>query len=381
MMNAFPFRVFFFGLVLVMTTNESFAVTAEEVEARITESIEAAQKAFATDPSGLEAQKVLNNSRLIIDTIQPYFYMVPGALHEHSPSRQIRVEQVEDWLGRYEPFFVKLIGTLSDPKTDSKAITNFVKFTKPTPQIKAALLQVARSESARPDNAAAAYDGIFYLQLDDPEIRREVVDIFDWMDERHTKADLAASLRNMTAELWATPEALDYWRQSLSVPYIPENYPDLGGAQKLSSSYRWAALALSHFGKMDDGLAELARQRAEEVRKAGGHQRTIDKLIFAAEVLEGTRPPEIAVNWKGQLLGASKTAIKQEAPEKVGQNVAGNPLEINRVATPQQQSSGNRKTDDRRASSKWLLFAGLIVLLVISSVLLRVAKGRSQSLI
>jgi len=378
MISSFPFRVFIFGLTLITTTNASFAVTAEDVEARITETLEAAQKAYELDLSGLEAQRILNKSRLIIDTIQQYFYIVPGALHEHSAARQIRVEQVEGWLGRYEPFFVKLIGTLSDPKTDSKAITSFVKFTKPTPQIKAALLQVARSETARPENAAAAYDGIFYLEMDDPEIRREVVDILDWMDERHTKARLAAQVRNMSAELWATPEMIDYWRQSLSVPFSPENFPTRGGSERLDTNYLIAATALSHFGKMDDRLAELARQRAEEIRKSGGHQRTIDKLIFAAEVLEGTRPPEIAVNWKGQLLGASKTAVKQEAPEKDEQNVGGNPWEINRVATPQQQSSENRKSNDGQASSKSLLVAGLIALLLILSVLVRVAKGRSQ---
>jgi hypothetical protein len=136
MKGAFSFRTFLFAVFLVTTTNASFAVTPKEVEARITETFEAAQRALETDPSGLESQRILNQSRLIIDTIQPYFYMVPGALHEHSAARQMRVEQVEGSLGRYESFFVNLIGTLSNPKTDSKAITNYVKFTKPTPQIR-----------------------------------------------------------------------------------------------------------------------------------------------------------------------------------------------------------------------------------------------------
>jgi len=367
----------YFGIFLVLvlflsaTPIPSLAVTGKDVEARITETFEAAQRAFATDPSGLEAQRILNKSRLIIDTIQPYFYMVPGALHEHSAARQIRVEQVENWLGRYEPFFVKLIGTLSDPKTDSKAITNYVKFTKPTPQIKAALLQAARSETARPDNAAAAYNGIFYLQLDDPEIRREVVDLLDWMDERHTKASLAAQVRNMSATLWATPEMLDYWRESLSVPFSHENFPTRGGSERLDTNYLIAATALSHFGKMDNGLAELARQRAEEIRNAGGHQRTIEKLIFAAEVLEGTRPPEIAVNWKGQLLGASKTVVRQKVSEVNAPNRADDPPEVETVATPQQQSSENRKTKDGHQAPNWLVLAGLIALLVIFTILLR----------
>ncbi|MEQ1842875.1 MAG: hypothetical protein ABL994_20945, partial [Verrucomicrobiales bacterium] len=113
----------FLGLVFFLITSPgpSLAVTAEDVETRITETFDAAQRALATDPSGLEAQRILNKSRLIIDTIQPYFYGVPGALHEHSEARQTRVEQVESWLGRYEPFFIKLIGTLGDPKTESKA--------------------------------------------------------------------------------------------------------------------------------------------------------------------------------------------------------------------------------------------------------------------
>ena len=147
----------------------------------------------------------------------------------------------------------------------------------------------------------------------------------------------------MAAELWATPEMLDYWRRSLSIPFLPENYPERGGSEKLSSNYRWAALALAHFGKVDNELAELARQRAEEIRNAGGHQRTIDKLIFAAEVLEGTRPPEIAVNWKGQLLGVSKTVVKQEVSEDDAPNIADDPSEVETVATPQQQSSENQK--------------------------------------
>lgn len=369
MMSTATFRIVLFGVLLAAKAAHSFDFTAADVEARIVETFDAAERSLAVDPSGLEAQRILNKSRLIIDTIQPYFYIVPGALHEHSAARQIRVEQVESWLGRYEPFFLKLIGTLSDPRTDSKVITNYVKFTKPTPEIKSALLQVARSEIARPDNAAAAYDGIFYLQLDDPEIRREVVGLLDWMDERHTKASLAAQVRNMSAALWATPEMLDYWRESLSVPFSPENFPTRGGSERLDTNYSIAVTALSHFGEIDNDLAKLARQRAEEIRKAGGNQRTIDKLIFAAEVLEGTRPPEIAVNWKGQLLGASKTAVKQKAPEKEEQDVAGNPSEINRVATPQQQSSENRKSNDRQASSKSFLIAGLIALLVILSVL------------
>jgi hypothetical protein len=170
-MKKILFGILFFFILMAVFAVYSIPVTANNVARRINKTFKAAERAFAKDPSGLEAQQLLNKSRLIIDTIQPYFYGLPGALHEHSPARQMRVEQVEDWLTHYEPFFVKLISTLSDPKTDSSVIVSYVKFAKPSIKIKSALLKVARSETTRPENAAEAYNGLFYLELDDPEIR------------------------------------------------------------------------------------------------------------------------------------------------------------------------------------------------------------------
>jgi hypothetical protein len=366
-------------VVFFATSTNALSLTSEEVKGRIEKTLETAKKALVADPSGLESQRILNDSRLIIDTIQPYFYQVPGALHEHSPLRQIRVEEVEGWLAQYEPFFVRLIGTLQDPNADSNSVVSLVKFTKPTDQIKEALLQVARSQTARPDNAAAAYNGIFYLELDDPEIRQEVVDTLAWMNEPHSKSVLAVKIRNMAADQWATTEMLRYWKRSLEVSYLPENYPEKGGRAKLEAQYLWAAIALSHFGKLDNGLAELVRRRAEEIKLVGGHQGTIDKLIFAAEVLEGYRPPEIAVNWKGQLLGASKNAVNQDVFGGAGGNAAGKASEPIRVPALQSKSLDSSKANSGHASSKKFHLAGWIALIVGFTVILLFSKGKFKS--
>lgn len=290
------------------------------VVARIESTLNEAERIFESQKDSRSAQSYLNESRVILNCIQPYFYGVPGALHEHSEARQVRVERVEEVLGDYQPLLLELIETLKDPMVDTHVVTDLVKFTRPTLQIKSALLEVARSDTARPENAAAAYDAIFYLQLDDQEIRNEVVQKVKWLDERHSRSRLAAKIRNSSATVWAIPEMLDFWKSSLSTPFRPENYPKRGGEEKLANRYLWAAEALARFGAIDSALSEAARERASELKKVGTHSREVDKLLMAAEVLEGSRPPEIAVNWKGQLLGVSSAAIQNWSNNRIESN-------------------------------------------------------------
>ncbi len=125
------------------------------------------------------------------------------------------------------------------------------------------------------------------------------------------------------------------------------------------------------FRKMDNDLAELARQRSEEIRASGGHQRTINKLIEAAEVLEGTRPPEIAVNWKGQLLGMSQTAVSQDRLKPNAKNIVSRQTEDVKIVSKGPATSRSpltQKEPKPSATSKWpYIVVGIALLTILAA--------------
>jgi hypothetical protein len=225
----------------------SYSMTENYVKERIERTFRDAQEAFLVDSSGLESQRLLNQSRLLIDTIQPYFYAVSGPLHEYSEARQQRVEQVEILFSEYETLFLKLIDTLKEPTSTSNVVLSFVKFCPSLPAFKDALLDVARSDTTKPSNAAAAYDALFDLELDDQDIRKEIVSLMQWInDERNSKkGDLAAKVRNLAGAQWGMTEMLPYWQEIVSTPFASENFEKWGGAQKLATYYLIASRGLS----------------------------------------------------------------------------------------------------------------------------------------
>lgn len=86
-------------LVVAMVTNLAYGgfwpLSSDPVKNRIEVVLKQLPLKLTADPSGRSAQEFINRERLVIDTIQPYFYAVHGALHETSPAREERVKQVE----------------------------------------------------------------------------------------------------------------------------------------------------------------------------------------------------------------------------------------------------------------------------------------------
>ena len=93
--------------------------------------------------------------------------------------------------------------------------------------------------------------------------------------------------------------------QLLSVSYEPENFTTSGGRARLISNYQRSFEGLKAFGKLDDSVISMMRERLSEVpleEEPDFHRLARDPLLIA----EGKLRPEPVVNLKGQLLGISQ---------------------------------------------------------------------------
>lgn len=203
---------------------------------------------LSADPTGWSAQVFLNRERLIIDTIQPYFYSASGALHESSPAREERVKRVEAWLEPYEPSLLALANSAAITSDVPNAAVSLLAFSKPSTTLRDALLAIARDPETNNQKASEAYNAVFMLGLDDGELRQEIMEIINSRDELHTRAHLAKELLQLGSSRWAMVELENLYRQFLSIPFDPENYPKRGGRSQLRAQYDIAIRGLKAFG-------------------------------------------------------------------------------------------------------------------------------------
>ncbi len=117
------------------------------------------------------------------------------------------------------------------------------------------------------------------LQLDDENVRAEVISHLSFKDQATTRADLANYLLEGVALQWAIPEAEGYFEKLLSVPLTVQSYPMKGGRQKLVANYGWAVEGLSRFGLVGSRQLDIVRARLQELNRDEEDEERLAKAI------------------------------------------------------------------------------------------------------
>lgn len=127
------------SLVLMVTAGWAVVIpklSPDEVEGQIREVLTELRSSLAEDPAGEDAEKYLNRARLPIDAIQPYFYGVPGALHQHSLAREARVAEVESWVSEYESELLEVLKVSARSNSPTNAAVRILYFARPTSAVR-----------------------------------------------------------------------------------------------------------------------------------------------------------------------------------------------------------------------------------------------------
>lgn len=296
--------------VLSSTCLLSQQLTAELVKGKIDEVLGQLPRLLKADPSGVEAQRYLAKNELTNNTILSYFYGVESPLHEPTPERQQRVAEVEGFLNAHEAVMLDLLHASSSSNKAPDQLHRLLILTKPTPEVKGALLEVIHSETAAQSAVIDAYSTIFNLKLDDKALHQEIAQTFAHRHELHTRAELSRFLLGSAMTRWTLEEAEPYFAEFLSIPYKPENFPKRGGKVALSSQYAMAASGLMAYGERGAKYSELLKARLAELEadSDGDAQNTAVVLREVIPIVEGKVNPKPIINFKGQLLGVSQVA-------------------------------------------------------------------------
>jgi hypothetical protein len=289
-----------------------FLRTEAQPSVKITEVLSALRAIEANDPSGDQALRLLSQARLVNNEILPYFYGIKGALHELTPDRQMRVTEVEQAIAPFTSDILSVIERTSASRTRPNAATQLLSFAPASDAIKSRIESLIRNETTSPDMVAEAVDLLFMLQLDDKPFRKEVIGKLAWRNELHSQAKIGDALFVGVATRWPIPEALDYLSGILSVPLTPGSSPERGGRSKLITDFSLAVEGLSRFGTLGARCLNLLKARLLELDLQDSDEAQLAKAIEACIArLEGRAAPEIAVSWKGQLIGVNRQAISE----------------------------------------------------------------------
>ncbi len=341
-------------------------LTSESVKQRIDEILGQLQGLLKADPTGVPAQRYLVKNDLQNNTILNYFYGVESELHEPTPERQQRVAKVEDYLHAHETVMLDLLRASSTNNTAPDQLHRLLRMTKPTPEVKGALLEIIHSETALPSAVMDAYSSVFDLKLDDTSLHQEIAQKFDQRHELHTRAELASFLLGSAMTRWTLEEAEPFYGEFLSIPYKPENYPKRGGKVALSSQYAKAASGLKAYGVRGAKYAEMLKARLSELESDsdGDAQSAATVLRSTIPIVEGKVQPKPIINFKGQLLGISQVAWPEWRATHGG--TATEVPQRTKPALPNVQPALStapeaKATGEEPASTSWLVWAMTIV--------------------
>jgi hypothetical protein len=299
---------------MLSISGNSYGESENDLKNRISRVLSPIEEMLKGDPSGETIQVSFSKSR-ITNSVISYFYEVAGPLDEISPAREERAKQVEQWLSPHEGAMIAFLnaGQVGDPGHPS-ANMSLLQFAAPTEKLRDALLGVGRNPKGRAQYAAEAYDTIFKLELETPQILQEVIQKIAWRDNdpRYQTSDQTSLGTDLLASAtkWGRPELMEMYRKFLSVPYRQEYYSSKVEKMRLLSNYRIAFAGLKAFGKLEESLVVLIKERLAEIALSGTDNDRIaievaDDLIGIAE---GQIRPKPLTNLKGQFMGISKQA-------------------------------------------------------------------------
>lgn len=298
-------------LILLIAGN-SYGDSTDDLKNKLLRVLSPIEELLKEDPSGETVQVMFSKSR-ITNSIISYFYEVAGPLDEFSSAREERVKQVEQLLSTHEDALIAFLnaGQVGDPPHPS-ANVSLLQFAAPTEKLRNALLEVGRNPKGRAQYTTEAYDTIFKLELETPHITQEVIQKIALRDNdpRYQTSEQTSlgTVLLTNATKWGRPELMEMYRTFLSVPYREEYYSSRAGKMRILSNYGIAFAGLKAFGKLDESLIGLMKERLAEITLTGtsDDRNTIAAADDSIGIAEGKIRPKPLTNLKGRLLGISK---------------------------------------------------------------------------
>lgn len=298
--------------LMLSISGNSYGDSTDDLKNKFLQVLSPIEEMLKEDPTGETIQASFSKSR-ITNSIISYFYEVAGPLDEFSQAREERAKQVEQWLAPHEDALIAFLnaGQVGDPGHPS-ANMSLLQFAAPTEKLRDALLGVGRNPKGKSQYTAEAYDTIFKLELETPQIMQEVIQKIAWCDKdpRYQTSDQTSLGTDLLASgiRWGRPELMEMYRKFLSVPYREEYYSSRLGKMRLLGNYRAAFSGLKAFGKLDESLVVLMKERLAEIALSGSDDDriAIEVAFDSIGIAEGQIRPKPLTNLKGQFLGISK---------------------------------------------------------------------------
>lgn len=378
--------------LMLSISGNSYGDSTDDLKNKFLRVLSPIEEMLKEDPTGETIQASFSKSR-ITNSIISYFYEVAGPLDEFSPAREERAKQVEQWLAPHEDALIAFLnaGQVGDPGHPS-ANMSLLQFADPTEKLRDALLGVGRNPKGKSQYTAEAYDTIFKLELETPQIMQEVIEKIAWRDNdpRYQTSD-QTSLGNdllASATKWGRPELMEMYRKFLSVPYQKEYYSSRLGKMRLLGNYRAAFTGLKAFGKLEESLVVLMKERLAEIALSGtdNDRIAIEVADDSIGIAEGQIRPKPLTNLKGQFLGISKQTYPawlaahpaKPSTEKERPDRRLSELQANGTKTT------NRETSDLstigsladRIGKSWGLWLAVICGMIIAAILIWRCKSK-----
>ena len=240
-----------------------------------------------------------------------------------SSERLKRLSQVADAMQRYTSLLVKLgspferefkmeQGTVWGTEQYNQGILNLLSYAKPTDELKQELLQLANVPNPR-GAARAAYNLIFQLGLDTPEVRQEIVKRMSAYQESEENTSAAEIYFSAGAE----------WRLEEAVPlYIELLQSEYRSKEELNWRVRSVAESVRGLGSKATAILPLLQQQLARMKAESADFRDINIIEGAIRAIEGKDPiePLLAVSGAGPIVKnpqptiSSLTTAAQKTP-------------------------------------------------------------------
>lgn len=280
-----------------------------------------------------------------------------------SSERLKRLSQVANAIQPYTSLLVQLgspfekefkmgQGTVQGTEQYNQGTLNLLSYAKPTDELKQELLQLANVPNPR-GAARAAYNLIFQLGLDTPEVRQEIVNRMSAYQETDESTAAAEVYFSAGAE-WRIKEAVP-----LYVDLLQSNYRD---KTELNWRVRSIAAAVRPLGSQAAEILPLLQQQLARMKAENADFRDINVVEGAIRAVEGKDPiePLLAVSGAGPVgknplpISSTPTAAVQTTP-------------VPPVATPSQnQTSSPSPLTAETKSAPWSRIIGAILLLAVA---------------
>ena len=203
-------------------------------------------------------------------------------------------------------------GTVWGTEQYNQGILNLLSYAKPTDELRQELLQLANVPNPR-GAARAAYNLIFQLGLDTPEVRQEIV--------KRMSAYQESDENTAAAEIYFSAGA--EWRLEEAVPlYIELLQSEYRSKEELNWRFRSVAESVRGLGSKATAILPLLQQQLARMKAESADFHDINIIEGAIRAIEGKDPiePLLAVSGAGPIVKnpqptiSSLTTAAQKTP-------------------------------------------------------------------